>query len=699
MDNDLRLSNFNPPSADQAKIITSASNGNCIDIDAMAGSGKTTVILGVAGPLVDDEILQFTFNRELRLEVDTKAKDMGLTNLTIHNYHSFAVKYLSYDCHIDEAMERALDAADRDGRRILPDYDDFKPWSVIIIDEAQDMTLLYFRLVKRLYNEIAALGKPPQLLIFGDRYQSMYNFKGADPRFLTLASSIWQRPFEHLTLRETFRIPHPIVTFINASIRGCEERLGLRVAHHGGRFAKTTMPSSYSCDDQIAQMANVIADMIYRGDNRGRRWKAEDFFILAPSIKHAGYLRALERALVRRHIPVFYPNSDDTTTTKELIAGKIAFCSFHQAKGRERNWVYVFGFDGTYDRWFGQQLVDGLAVCPPPIYVALTRAKFALILISFENEEPIACRKDIAEKKITVQPATLTETEAQNTPLKQRKLAASSFSRFAHADTMRPLAGFVEELFECICEVVEEPLVLKVQVGRPQPIGYETSEFVSTISSFAISSGRLFQEQARQLIASFDPRTFSAAFQARLQHMQEAPPRLDDSAWLLEQATLYTCLSNELEHPFAQLRGNYNWLSMAEINSAASNFPDTAADVEVELECKITTDKTSLTISGRADVLGADTLWELKCTQALTDEHRLQLFVYAFLWYEERRPPVKFKLLNLLSCECWELRYDSAIHEQARGIMRSFVISRYDDPPKNSQDLSDEEFIAGCLAC
>ena len=58
-----------------------------------------------------------------------------------------------------------------------------------MLDEAQDMTPLYCELVCKIINKSSET--PSQLCLLGDCYQSIYNFKEADSRFLSGANKIF----------------------------------------------------------------------------------------------------------------------------------------------------------------------------------------------------------------------------------------------------------------------------------------------------------------------------------------------------------------------------------------------------------------------------------------------------------------------------------------------------------------------------
>ena len=77
-------------------------------MDAVAGTGKTTLILEIAKELGSRKILQITYNKSLKFEVREKTKALSIDNLTIHTYHSLAVCYYSCTAHVDNEIKKIV---------------------------------------------------------------------------------------------------------------------------------------------------------------------------------------------------------------------------------------------------------------------------------------------------------------------------------------------------------------------------------------------------------------------------------------------------------------------------------------------------------------------------------------------------------------------------------------------------------------
>ena len=73
------------------------------------------------------------------------------------------------------------------------------------------------------------MGNSIQLVCMGDKRQCIYEFKGADSRFLTMAPEIWSQSirikptgFVHCTLKTSYRITNQMGKFINNAMIGEE---------------------------------------------------------------------------------------------------------------------------------------------------------------------------------------------------------------------------------------------------------------------------------------------------------------------------------------------------------------------------------------------------------------------------------------------------------------------------------------------
>ena len=91
-------------------------------------------------------------------------------------------------------------------------------YEFIVLDEIQDMTKAHY---KYLMKFIKDMNIKPVFLIIGDVDQSIFEFKGADSRYLTMCDQLeFQGEFVKKTLTKTFRLTKHMVSFINEAVYG-----------------------------------------------------------------------------------------------------------------------------------------------------------------------------------------------------------------------------------------------------------------------------------------------------------------------------------------------------------------------------------------------------------------------------------------------------------------------------------------------
>ena len=95
-------------SEEQQHILDVVQTGVNVVVDAVAGTGKTTLILSIAKELTDTQILQMTYNKSLKFEVREKIEDAKLENLSVHTFHSLAVCYYTEKAHVDSEIRKII---------------------------------------------------------------------------------------------------------------------------------------------------------------------------------------------------------------------------------------------------------------------------------------------------------------------------------------------------------------------------------------------------------------------------------------------------------------------------------------------------------------------------------------------------------------------------------------------------------------
>jgi superfamily I DNA/RNA helicase len=305
-------------SAEQKAIIeTILSNKNCL-VDAVAGSGKTTTVMGLAQTDPTKHILQITYNRHLKDEVNDKVIKANITNMNVYTYHGLCVRYYNHKAHTDAIMKSVLHK-DTKPRQTIAKFD------ILVIDETQDMNILFFHFIRKFLRDY---NKPITILVLGDKFQSINEFRGADRRFLTLAAELFKSygDFVNLTLKTSYRLTNQIAAFINNKMLG-ENRIETVRDGPKVEFMRNNVWRSELIVEKIVKLIE------------SKRYSPGDIFVLAGSTRSKRGepmpINMLEQALVSRKIPCFGTN-DDEELSSNLTEGKVVFSTIHQSKGRER---------------------------------------------------------------------------------------------------------------------------------------------------------------------------------------------------------------------------------------------------------------------------------------------------------------------------------------------------------------------------
>ena len=672
------------PSSEQQTIIDGFKRGENIAVNAVAGSGKTTTILGIASQLPTKKILQITYNRALKLEVEKKVALHNLTNLKILTYHGLACAFYDYSCWTDERIQILL----RNNTPLKPSLSAATLiYDIVIIDEIQDMTPLYFELVHKFLADIKC---NVNLGIMGDHLQGIYGYKGADERFLTHCEAIFtnHQPFHRYTLNTSYRLTQPMAEFVNKVMMPEPARI------KSVKPGPPVMMLQYPQKQQNEVISKLIIDKI-----RSNQLKNDDIFILAPSIKSSGAVevKELENILVANGILCFVPISEDSKLDEKVIKNKVVFTTMHQSKGRERKLVIVYGFDTSYYSIFKDKTAS-LQVCPNLLYVAATRASEQLILVEGLGREDIyrlpflkmsdeqmhsspfiqiarhyliSGSQEIMNKINGKTPYTH-QNSNRTPPVK----SVSELTRYIDDPTLAILADMVKRVFTQITPPTDATTISIPSDIKTGPRTYEQIADINGITIPAILFNRVLMENSdishtpmrkhnpdmnflwRYLKKRYNQKQFTASGHIIMKYVKELAEKGCNGINTLEQwlllGNVFLCANEGYIYKLAQIK-EYNWLSNQMIAICHSNIekhisPDTIKESFFELEigneydfsgyyiCNHTLG--SIKIRGRVDCITPDTIWEFKCSDSLNLENMLQLIMYSWIWrksveYEE----------------------------------------------------------------
>jgi len=588
--------NIPPISDEQRRVVDVLMMGKNVNIQACAGSGKTTTALHVAMSFGDKKILLLTYNA--RLKAETRERAVGCTNMEVHSYHSFAVRHGRRDAFTDTSLLAFLDS--RTGLSGPLDYD------IVIVDEAQDMSPLYHRLVVRI---IDTLSSDPLIVVMGDRHQSIYDFNRADPRFLTMAPEIFvsDRPWENASLSTTYRLTRQMTEFIGLCCAGAPSMRAVRE----GPPVEYIITNNYSKSLQRRLLGIV------------RSSRPTDIFVLAPSIRTAtSPIRVLANSMTKAGVPVYVPASDEERLDDDVVRGKVVFSTFHQIKGLERRIVVVFGFDRSYHEYYAKGV--SMSTLPNTLFVAITRATHRLILIHDSKKAFLPCVDPDAVQKAALMDSPRSfiaeppdeEKQAPSLLMREKRVCVSDLIRYLPVD----IVAACESLLRSGTRENDGLGVISVPVKTVQD--NSLCEAVSEITGTCMPA---LYESRKTGRVSFLKNTDLCA------RLSKADPSVMPS--ILREATAWCARKSGFCFKEIQIT-SYDWLSMDHMVAACRRLAQIIPDhdkprFEERLEA---VHKRGFRIHGFADIMtSGGMLCELKAVSQLSSEHLIQLAIYMWL--------------------------------------------------------------------
>jgi len=687
------------PSDEQQNIINCITNKKHVIGDAVAGSGKSTLVLALAQS-TENKILQLTYNKLLKMEVEGKAKKYNIDNIEIHTYHSLGVKYYNRDAHDDITLNEIIEEKEK-LKNELPEFD------IIVVDEAQDMSMLYYKFVRKIIKD---LNRNITLLILGDKYQEMYKFKGADHRYLTLADVIWSEfSFEKKGLSTSYRVTKSIAWFINNAMLNNN-----RIISH-----KNGYPVYYLHHD-MNYAHDIILPEIIRMLESGEI-KIDDIFVLAYSVKGPfAPIKKMENAFItyRKYYPelnieCYMPSSDESKIDDNVIKNKIVFSTFHQAKGRERKVVIVYGYDNSYYEYYDKEAKED--ECPQNLYVACTRASLRLFLIESIDKKPLPFLKLTKEQ---LQDSNYIEYYEEREQKRTRnpkqfifhKTSPTDLVKFIKQHSLTTINKIVKQIFTTIREkgkIVEIPLMIETSSGN-----YEQVSELNGLVIPAILEAK--QHGITSLHKEIDIEVRNGLYNKHpfykpyVQKIKKEHMKLVDYVYL---GIVYISVKNKIYHKLTQV-DNYNWLTYEMVKKCHDNMNIFVSNkIKYELELPVNSKheenhikinkyikevifkedllKCDIEFNGIIDGFDKDIIWEFKCVEELTIEHFLQVILYAWLWKVvmlEKYGSRRFLLMNIRSEEIHELDTNSPLIDD---VIKILLENKY----CNEKEIDDDSFI------
>jgi len=615
------------PSQEQQAIIDAVVAGENVIVDAVAGSGKTSSILFLAPALPKKRIVVVTYNSRLKTETRERVLAAGIRNMEVHTYHSLGRKYVD-PCFTDTELITITKKNLRPQGSFAAD--------VFVLDEVQDMTRVYYDFIVKAICDSGA----KQLVVLGDHLQCIYDFpqKGADARFLTLADKIFnvnKNTWKKLFLNTSYRITKQMEYFVNECVLGYP-----RMKAEG----KGSEPVRYIIGDPFEKVPEYICNEIQLLLNCGAAMP-EDIFVLAPSIrsvKEKHPVNMLENLLVKKYgIPCYVPTSDDDTLKDKIMKGKVVFSSFHQSKGLERKIVFVMSFSMSFYFSFSDAPKD---VCPPVLYVAATRAMKSLYVCGEGAQTgPLPFLKYGALANKNVEKVIVSLQKKGDTPPasppgdKERPRRVTDLIRFLPEQVLMTIIDL------CKMKIIRAPYTnikidatVETEGGRSESVSDLNGIAIPTVYEHRLTGSISIQKRVEDWLGDLNKGDIlDKTIRQQAAAVVKEPKKPSDYLLL---ANIYSAHISGYLFKIKQIK-KYDWLPSKTMEALLDILTNTISSKKVEFEKELRLEfyswrKKTLQIFGQADLVDADTLWELKCVDSLKPEHAVQLALYAWLWHK-----------------------------------------------------------------
>lgn len=216
---------FGQLSKRQMEII-SDKESRCIVVAAGPGSGKTRVLVHKLASLLQledvkhEQLLMLTFSRAAATEFKQRLLDLignAAHFVEIKTFHSYCFDLLGRIGNLEDAKDVVSTAAEMISQGEVEPSRIGK--TVLVIDEAQDMSAAEYKLVKALMDN----NEEMRVIAVGDDDQNIYEFRGADSDYMYRLTQEQGSSFVEMT--ENYRSMRHVVDFSN----GFAKRIGKRM--------------------------------------------------------------------------------------------------------------------------------------------------------------------------------------------------------------------------------------------------------------------------------------------------------------------------------------------------------------------------------------------------------------------------------------------------------------------------------------
>ena len=620
---------------------------NHVVVNSVAGSGKTFTALHIAKLNLSRNHLLLTYNAKLKLDTRKRVKALGIGNVAVHTYHSFAFAKDDYE----------LAAHLAGGITFETKFD------TLLVDEVQDMKPLFFKLLCYIVQNHTNAGV--RIVLFGDQNQCIYKFMKADSRYLTLAPLLWMRrsptPWVESPLSLSYRVSQPMAKFVNECMFGYPKLVAPKPSE---------IKPEYLVVDPFASHGTLYLRICLLL----QEYKPEDIYVLGYSLKNR-IMRDLENNIKKQFpsVNTYAQTNDEAVLNESVLKNKLAFCTFHSSKGTERKVVVVLGFDSGFFDYYAR--TDERTRCPNLLYVAATRATERLILVQTAAPLPFLRRGAALDRCCDVRTdvtlpqcvrcgmAHANPCMAPRKPPEATSVNVTDLLRHLDPDTVERCYNMLH--LRKIQEGGQFNMMPPTVHNNAPPFENSTMEEVSDITGTAVPAfyemhrcGTCTMVECLEVGSVRKPDVLRDIIKGRYRLPKPFAQRPKTTEDFLFWANCWLACNSGYVGRLTQIK-NYHWFPEAAMEQCMERLDDTMLRVNMtplEYEKNVDVDAQPETmrfrLCGRADMVGADCMMELKAVQELRREHYLQTAVYMYMMQTRGELRYHNYLYNVLTDEC-----------------------------------------------
>lgn len=245
-------------------------------------------------------------------------------------------------------------------------------WKYVLVDEFQDTNAVQYELVKK-------LAASENICVIGDPCQSIYAFRGSDPRIFAQFTKDFPNT-QKVTLRANYRSGASIIE-VASTLFPQAPRLDPQTVAEGQVRLITTLNEHTQARWILGEIGRQMGGMDLNevGTAREKGARFSDFAVIY-RIHDVG--RQLELLFAENGIPYQVIGGAVPHQQSDIEHDKVVLLTMHAAKGLEFDHVFLAGFEeGLIPYTRRGESEDELAEERRLLYVALTRAKQHLYML------------------------------------------------------------------------------------------------------------------------------------------------------------------------------------------------------------------------------------------------------------------------------------------------------------------------------